>query len=434
MHPIKTVILFLPLLLPLSVRAQLIADCARDSPKTIFIAIRKDGANGSGVKADPFDGSTKTKFDTILRDRAEARESGLIVCIGRGTFDTEGSYDYIIGVGHQGAMDHKYPLAGFTVGKNWKIHGSGSSGAGRTTLRLSDIYPYPRKGIPLGATVVSTISDSASGVEISDLEIDDNYRAIPGNANLAAISLRSDEGGNWIHRVNVINAEGRFSEAFPVLTMSVNFHEAPSKNNVIEYVTMSHWGGGQCTAIAMANATGEVRHNQVNGYQIAFGGWALGPTSFRDNTAIDTEYGFNFDSDNNTGVIVQNNSIIHPQSYGIVIGGSARYSNFKILANTIEVNKNSVDAILLQGHVTHALISDNHFIADSRSIPFSKAIAFKGDGNNNNAYNSNHIDRRFEVAKPDKTSCIFSNVDEMGRPIETLRNTQSKECVSELHH
>ena len=409
--------------------AQATSNCSRDSPKTIFVAFRNDGATGSGLEADPFDGSTKQKFDKILRDRSESGVADLIVCIGPGTFETEGSYDYIIGVGHQGLLDYKSPLQGFTVGKNWKIHGAGSSGPGRTTLRLADIYPHHRPGFPMGATVFGTVSDSASGVEVSDLEIDDNYRGIAGNANLTAINLRSDEGGHWIHRIHVINSEGKFSEAFPVSIMSVNFHKPPSQNNIIEHVTMDTWGGGLCTAISIANAVGEVRYNTVTGYQIAFGGWAVGPASFHDNSSIDSTYGFNFDSDLNNGVIIQHNQIVHPQSYGMVIGGSAQYSNFRILSNTIEINRNSVTGILFQGKVTNALVADNALIADSAAPTSVNAIAVRGQGNANNMFNSNHIYRGFTVNIHDKTSCMFGNVDEGGHPSTSLPNSQNKMCV-----
>jgi hypothetical protein len=409
--------------------SQATSDCARDSPKTIFIAFRTDGAKGSGLRADPFNGSTRQGFDKILRDRSEGGVTDLIVCIGPGTYDTEGSYDYIIGIGHQGVLDYKYPLQGFTVGKNWKIHGAGSSGPGRTTLRLADIYPHPRVGFPLGATVFGTISDSASGVEISDLEIDDNYRGITGNANLAAIDLRSDEGGHWIHRIHVINSEGKFSEAFPVSIMSVNFRKPPSQNNIIEHVTMDNWGGGLCTAISIANAVGEVRYNTVTGYQIAFGGWAVGPASFHDNSSISSTYGFNFDSDVNNGVIIQHNKIIHPASYGIVIGGSAQYSNFQILSNTIEIDRNSVTGILFQGKVTNALVADNALVAVSPAPASVNAIEVRNKGNANNMFDSNRIHRGFIVNIHDKGSCMFGNVDEDGHPSASLPNTQNKMCV-----
>ncbi len=414
------------------VRAQLTNDCAADSTHTVFFAVRSDGMRGSGTKRNPLDGR---ELDSILRRKSEAGEASVIVCLGPGTFNTKGVYDYIIGIGHQGVIDYKYAPAGFTVGRNWRIHGAGSNETG-TVLRLSDVYRRARSGIVSGL-VFGTVSDSASGVEISDLEIDDNYSAI-GKANLAAINLRSDGGGHWIHRVKVINAEsegsdlkGKFYETFPVSIMSVNFQQPPSQKNLIEYVTMSNWGGGHCTAISMANAVGEVRNNTVNGYQVAFGGWALSAARFHDNTSIGSQYGFNIDSDVNEGVVIQNNHIIHPADYGIVIGGGAQYSDFQILSNTIEINSNSVIGILFQGNVTNALIAGNRIAADSPRPRSVEAIAFKRSGNANNKYNFNQIDSGFGVARPDNTSCMFSNIDQQGNPIVSLPNTQRTACISD---
>src|SRR5262249_3637111 len=130
--------------------------------------------------------------------------------------------------------------------------------------------------------VISTHSDGSSGVEVSDLTIDDNFssitQAFPGSPlNLEAVHLRSDAGGNYVHRVNVVNAIGQRSEAFPVWILSVAYNNPgvshanpsvpPSQDNTVEYVTLSGWGGGTCTAITMAFATGTVRFNVVNGYQ-----------------------------------------------------------------------------------------------------------------------------------------------------------------------
>jgi len=99
------------------------------------------------------------------------------------------------------------------------------------------------------------------------------------SVNLEAIHLRSDQGGHFIHHIKVINASGETQEAFPVWIVSVNnpVPPAPPKNvgNIVEYVTMSNFGKGKCTAIALANAAGEVRFNRVESYFIAYGGWNL---------------------------------------------------------------------------------------------------------------------------------------------------------------
>ena len=336
--------------------------------------------------SDPYDGSTAEKFDTILRSRSEANQQNLIVCIGPGTFKTEGTYDFVINVPHKTAR-------GFTLNRNWKIHGAG---ADKTILKLASFFADPVKHAGFGM-VLSTHDDGASGIEISDLGIDDNYPELKPAAtrqgitqiSLEAIHLRADQGGHWIHKVNVTHSSGETNEVFPILIASVN-NKSSSLNsgNIIEYVTMSGWGGGQCTAIAIANALGEVRNNNVDSYQIAYGGWTLGKVWFHDNVSTNTEYGFNIDSLENDGVRITNNRIIHPQKWGIVVGGGGRYSNFEISGNTIEINVASVRAIFLHGNVTNALIEKNKFIADSplRSL---NTVVSRGSGNTGNVERSN---------------------------------------------
>src|SRR5205807_1582075 len=140
------------------------ADCSESVPQNfsrIFIAAHTNGRPGSGTAADPFDGSTAQKFDAILRARSEANQHNLVVCIGLGTFKTEGRYDFVVNLPHTTAR-------GFTINKNWKIHGEGMN---RTTLVLADFMPNSYNMPPGTGTgvVFSTHDDGASGIEISDL-------------------------------------------------------------------------------------------------------------------------------------------------------------------------------------------------------------------------------------------------------------------------
>lgn len=379
---------------------QLSSDCTVKSlPQgfsRIFIAFKPAPSagnahkGGSGAVNDPFDGSTAEKFDTILRARSEANQQNLIVCIGPGSYETEGTYDFVVNLPHKTAR-------GFTLNKSWKIHGAGVD---RTILKLINFFPDPpggKKGTGVGV-VFSTHDDGASGIEVSDLSIDDNYSELKtkaqqqgiGALNLNAINLRSDQGGHWIHRVSVSHSSGEISEIFPVWIYSVNT-KSPDVNtgNIIENVTISGWGGGKCTAIAVAAATAEVRNNSVADYQIGYGGWSMGKTSFHDNIATNTTYGFNIDSLENDGVIITHNQIIHPREYGIVVGGGGHYANFEITDNTFQINSRSVPAILLQGNVTNARIERNTFVADGyKNI---KTIVTKGRGNQSNTDNANKV-------------------------------------------
>jgi hypothetical protein len=428
----------------------------------VYIALR-NGQDGSGAAlADARDGSTPAAFDTILRCYSEgctdkgpggkpvAKTENLIVCLGPGTFSTLGSYDFVINLPHGSAQ-------GFTIGKGWKIHGSGKD---RTTVKLSAYLAITDAKNPMNMLVgtginlaFGTNSDDASGVEISDLTIDGNYPELKSRSrqqgiraiNLDAIRLRSDLGGNWIHDVNVMNASAEVGsidarvEAFPVwIACFTRAKVGVNRGNLIERVTMTRHFGDVSTAIAVANALAEVRNNLVDGYQIGYGGWDLGETVFHDNTATNTEYGFNIDSLANNGVRIENNQIIHPRKYGFVVGGEGTFAKFKFLNNTVKIEKSGNIGFLFRGNVTGAVIMGNKIIADSgsggRATAFRNYAASKQSGpNRDNTYQSNQIAGGmklvFEAPSQKSQNCFFDNRDERGNPRKDLPNSQDSPCV-----
>ncbi|MFI5103511.1 MAG: hypothetical protein ACHP79_01190 [Terriglobales bacterium] len=438
------------------------ADCTLpDSALTagttrVYIALR-NGQDGSGHSADDArDGSTATSFDTILRCFAEgcaspavAKTDNLMVCLGPGTFATRGNYDARIDIPH-------LTPNGFTLGNGWKIHGQG---AANTTVQLSDYLPITDpsnlQGLPVGSganVVFSTQSHSVSQVEISDLTIDANYASLKQTANasgifalnLEAIHVWSSQGGNWIHNVKVINAAGEiggFDESFETSTVMIisaaaNSKPSDSSGNVIENVTMSGFGGGACTAMVMANATGEVRHNAITGYQIGYGGWTMGAVHFHDNVAQDTIYGFNIDALANDGVIIESNQINNPHSYGIVVGGGGTYRNITISGNTIHMGAGA-SGILLQGNVINSVLKGNTIVAESGAPGGTGILNFSnlaGAGaNSNNVYQSNVIDNTlsvvFRAPSLRTTNCAFGNRDQNGNPRGDLPDTSGVPCV-----
>ena len=373
---------------------ELSSDCGGGIPQNfsrIFIALRKDGHTGSGTVRDPYDGSTPEKFDTVLRTRSEAKQQNLIVCIGAGTFKTEGNFDF--------ATNMPHPVArGFSINKNWKIHGMGMS---RTTLQLVAFVPNSLN-MPAGTgtgVVFSTHDDGSSGIEISDLTIDNNYSELKAAAtkqginklNLDAMHLRSDQGGHLVHRVNIVNSAGEINETFPIQIFSVN-PKVRSEHDIVEYVTMSRWGGGACAAIALANATGEVRYNVVRDYEKGYGVWAADSVSFHDNYAIDNQgYGFNIDSLDNSRITIEFNQIIHPRLYAMVLGGKGTFAGFQVNYNTIVLNSNSAMGMILQGNVTNAHITGNSITTDHPSPRNIQAMVIRNSGNQNNTYESNYM-------------------------------------------
>jgi hypothetical protein len=431
----------------------------------VYIALR-NGVDGPGRSmADARDGSRVTAFDAILRcfsegcsdsknpQKSVAKTENLIVCLGPGIFSTLGNYDYLIDIQHTNP-------AGFTIGKGWRIHGSGKD---KTVLKLSDYLrittPGNLQNMPenVGTNVVlSTNSDQASGVEISDLTIDGNYPDLKSRSRaqglravgLEAIHLRSDGGGNWLHDVNVIRLGleigqiGNRWEAFPVWIASVNA-TSPNQNrgNVIENVSVTQsYGAGVCTTISVANATAEVRNNVVEGYQIGYGGWKLGETIFHDNTAINTDYGFNIDSLVNRGMRIENNRIIHPRLYGFVVGGGGTYADFRFLNNTVQIANTGAVGFIFQGNVTGAVVSGNKILVDRPNI---HAIAIKSypgvtksNPNSNNIFQDNQIASGlsvdFTTPALKSQNCFFGDRDEHGNPRKDLPDNPSGPCISNM--
>ena len=444
-------------------------DCSAESKSLprgttrVYIALR-NGKDGSGSSmADARDGSTVIAFDAILRCYSEgctdprnpyksvAKTENLIVCLGPGTFSTLGAYDLIVNVPHRNP-------AGFTLGKGWKIHGAGKD---KTTVKLSDYLPITdpknQQVLPVNSgvgLVFGTNSDNASGIEISDLTIDDSYPELKSRARqsglkaltLDAIHLRSDLGGHWIHDVNVVNAASEMGaihvrwEAFHVWIVSMD-RSRPEQNrgNIIENVTMKQPFGNVCTAIAVANATAEVRNNLVDSYQIGYGGWDLRESIFHDNTAINTEYGFNIDSLVNTGVRIERNKIIHPRKFGFVVGGEGTFANFKFLDNILQIDRSGVVGFMLRGDVTGAVIAGNKLLADNSSG--AHATAFRNYGasrhagpNHDNVYQSNQITGGmslvFQSPSQKSQNCFFDNRDERGNPSKDLPDNHNGPCIA----
>jgi len=407
------------------------SDCSGPIPTgytRIFIAYRSDSKSGTGSAADPFDGSTAQRFDTLLRTRSENGVTNLVVCIGPGTFETEGEHDYVIGVGHL----NKAQPAGFTVNQGWRVHGAGMD---RTILKLADLYLDSSTGGYLVGRIITTHDLDSQSVEVSHLTLDDNYPALKQRyktaLQLEAVVLRSARGGHWIHNIHVMNASGETTEAFPV-EISSQARSQESSGNVVEYVTMDHWGSGKCTAIAIDNAIAEVRYNTVVGYQVAYGGWKMSGVRFHDNYAIQTPYGFNIDSLQNSGVVISHNQIVHPLSYGMVIGGIGQFSNFLISGNTITMASpapwSTLYGLIFQGNVTGAQVTGNKIISD-HSPPRGSILGLfeKGNHNTGNVVQGNQISSAFKHSLQG-ADCVYDNVNEAGAALRGLNNTQATAC------
>jgi hypothetical protein len=291
------------------------------------------------------------------------------------------------------------------------------------------------------------------------LTVDDNYPVLKAQSvregikalNLEAIHLRSDRGHNWIHDIRVLHTSGEIGvinikwETFPVLIYSVKPGSSPEDNrgNVIERVSMSEYGGGACTAIAVAGAVAEVRNNRVEGYDIAYGGWQMGPVRFHDNISVGSEYGLNIDSLENRGVVIERNLILNPRKYGIVIGGRGTYAGFTIRNNTIQIDQSRVIGLVFRGNVTDAEVRGNKFLWRGKSTImgyFLGATAIRnysgerGAGaNRGNSYEENKISQGLKITfdRPSSMAdnCVFGNRDESANALKQLPDNSKGPCT-----
>jgi hypothetical protein len=446
-------------------------DCTIDAvPATftrIYIGVPHAGRPQSGTSAeDPLDGTTAQKFDTILRTIAEGQHpswgaqqnmgpENVIVCIGNGTFQTEGQFDYVMSVGHTLGSPR-----GFTVARNWKVHGRGT---GRTILQLASFVPdtfTDKNGATFTAghnVAIGTTSESSSGVEVSDLTIDANHDRLtsPGGLplNLAGVQLRSHEGGHWIHDVNIIGGSGDAGlrniryETFAIQVWGdlPNPGLEFSSGNLIENVTVSKPGrpmsngdspGGALDGIVINGAAGEVRNNLVDEAFIGLGGWAMDHVSIHDNITRNTSYGFNADSLVNNSITLKSNQFIHPREYGIIMGGGNTFANWTVAGNIITLNVSNSIGMGLQGEVQNSTFTGNIIQSDSpiarNMVAIMSFANAPGVSNFNNVFQDNRIDRRlivdFSQDPHFNTDCRHQNRDLQGAALQGFPDNSGANC------
>ena len=436
----------------------------------IFIGSPARGGQQAGTSADdPLDGTSADKFDTILRTIAEGQQptwgtqknipqENLIVCLASGTFQTNGQSDWIIDVGHT-----KGAPRGFTVERNWKIHGRGVN---HTKLQLAsyveDQYVDDQGASFTGGSnvVIGAHSDNASGVELSNMTIDANHDQLtfPGGAplNLEGVVLRSIAGKHWIHDINVIGASGDLgfkniiyeSFALQIWGSAPVANSNQSTGNLIEKVNVTKPGrpmtnssppGGSMDGIVVNNAATEIRNNVVEGYYIAYGGWNMNEVWFHDNISRNTAYGFNADAFTNVGVTLQSNQFIHPTKYGIIIGGAGAaqtFSDWHVLNNTVTLHASGTIALGIRGQVQNSSFTDNTIQPDGGTAHNLTAIlsfpSANGVANFSNNFQDNHIDGSMHVdfsQDPNfNTNCRFQNRDLQGRPIPSFPDNSGRQC------
>src|SRR5215469_10500122 len=229
--------------------------------KDVYIAAYTDRSGGNGTLRNPFDGSTSTKLDTVLRGIA----NGTRVHLGPGTFQTAGFSDDSASIG-------------FSVKPKCKYVGAGPT---KTTVRL---VSASATSAHLGcAFCASGTNADVSGAEVRDLTIDCNGAALvaANTGDLCTFGVSLPGSNNKIENVHLIHVYGHeatLREAFG-LGMSASATNPKPKGNLIENCVVDDFASGYDYGQMICIGGG-----------LARGNWVIGQTT---NTSAYQAYGAN---------------------------------------------------------------------------------------------------------------------------------------------
>jgi hypothetical protein len=229
--------------------------------KDIYIAAHTDGSGGNGTLRNPFDGSTSTKLDAVLRGIA----NGTRVHLGAGTFQTAGFSDDSASIG-------------FSVKPKCKYVGAGPT---KTTVRL---VSASATSAHLGcAFCASGTNADVSGAEVRDLTIDCNGAALvaANTGDLCTFGASLPGSNNKIENVHLIHVYGHeatLREAFG-LGIPASASNPKPKGNLIENCVVDDFASGYDYGQMICIHGG-----------LARGKWVIGQTT---NTSAYQAYGAN---------------------------------------------------------------------------------------------------------------------------------------------
>ena len=212
----------------------------------VYIAIRTDGSAGDGTRRNPFDGSTSTKLDAILREIS----NNTVVRLSSGTYLTEGYRD-------------DDPEAGFSIKPGCKYIGAGFD---KTTLKVLNVGLNPHLAC---AFCSSGTNQDVSGASVENMTIDMNGTAIvaANNADLCTYGVLLPGSHNRIAKVHLIGMYGHFAtlrEAFGLGTTTSPTNSIPS-GNLIENCVVDNFASGNDYGQMICIRGGTARNNWVIG-------------------------------------------------------------------------------------------------------------------------------------------------------------------------
>lgn len=285
------------------------AAVAENEPDNDFWISPSTNTSNLGTLDNPFDGSTSTKFDTVMG----SLPPNCTIHILAGTYYTDGSY-------------------GWTIKDGQRLLGSGID---VTTLKL--VANAPDTDDVLADASVHGANLTDTNIEIADLTCDCNYQG--GDCLLGGVLLGGTN--HMVERVKVIHLAGFSGETFGIGIQS-------GYGNIIENCEVSQYAGGnQVSAIVISTGSGVMCNNRVllgsprHQAHIAFNASGDNGLLIQGNYVDGADVGVYNDTFGSTNIIVTDN-IIKNVYQGICYNNNGNIrQNLIISHNTIMLTTNA---------------------------------------------------------------------------------------------
>jgi Right handed beta helix region len=292
-----------------------------------------------GTLDNPFDGSTATKFDSVMN----GMPLNSTIHILAGTYQTRG-------------------YAGWEVRSGQKILGSGMD---ITVLQLVSGAPSEE--------MVGTVIAPCTNIEVADLTCDCNYTSGP----YTYCGVEIEGTGAVVRRVKVINQAcfGPVSDGETWGISVYGYRQANCVGNIIEDCEVSHFAGGPISALSMSGCSGVIRDNHVllaltpggppvtGGADQGINGSEATSVLIEGNYVNGADSGVYGDTSGCTNIIIAHNQLINCEQ-GITYYGSQR-RNITIAYNVIDISSNGLAAFNLWNgsnpdvSITNVIITGN---------------------------------------------------------------------------
>jgi len=343
-------------------------DCV--SAPVVWLSPRTDGVIGTGTESNPYDASTRQKFDALMRSFWTRFPGELVVELTVGRFDTSGEPSY-------------NESEGWWVREGWTIRGRDPS---LTELRM-DVFPANTQGNAHG--VIALQYTALGGVTIENLTVNENYQAGVWPVDCNTFAVRLFGNSNTVRNVWAMGGYGYLAflrESFSISICS-RFNGSFWETNtagLIESCVVSGYRGDYGLAISMlggpdgtGGAGGVVRDCIVRNF-IGTSAFGLGHNvTFTGNTTIGCKTSF-YSEGNTDNVIITSNRMfsgIGPVVYSFP-GVSATINGLSISNNLIETTSGGVAIALSNnqtGQTARVSISSNTIMGPSDSYGINAA-------------------------------------------------------------